>query len=198
MSEKEDGINSKVEQFGRNFSGGQKQRLNIARALIKKPKLLIFDDSFSALDYKTDLDLRKSIKNNFSDTTVIMVSQRVSSIKNADKIIVLDNGNMVGLGKHEELLLNCNIYMILKLMVMHMNKDINVKETLFKIFKYIKPYKWLIVLNLVFSVLVVLTTLYVPILTGKIIDLFIGESKVDLNMMKYFIGVLIICISIII
>ncbi len=81
-------------------------------------------------------------------------------------------------------------------MVMHMNKDINVKETLFNIFKYIKPYKWLIVLNLVFSVLVVLTTLYVPILTGKIIDLFIGESKVDLNMMKYFIGVLIICISI--
>ena len=110
VSEKEDGINSKVEQFGRNFSGGQKQRLNIARALIKKPKLLIFDDSFSALDYKTDLDLRKSIKNNFNDTTVIMVSQRVSSIKNADKIIVLDNGNMVGLGKHEELLLNCNIY----------------------------------------------------------------------------------------
>jgi len=98
-----------VEQNGRNFSGGQKQRLTIARALVKNPEILILDDSASALDYATDAALRKAIAS-ISDTTVFIVSQRASSIRNADKIIVLDDGAVVGVGTNEELLKTCEIY----------------------------------------------------------------------------------------
>lgn len=99
-----------VEQNGRNFSGGQKQRLTIARALIRKPEVLIFDDSQSALDYQTDAKLRKNLKELDYNPTIFMVSQRTSSIMNADKIVVLEEGRMVGFGTHEELLKSCVVY----------------------------------------------------------------------------------------
>jgi len=97
-------------QGGQNLSGGQKQRLTIARALVKNPKILILDDSSSALDFSTDANLRKALKEETKGTTVILVSQRASSIKNADKIIVLDNGEVVGIGTHDYLINNCEIY----------------------------------------------------------------------------------------
>ena len=110
INSKADGLDGIVEQGGRNFSGGQRQRLTIARALVKKPEILILDDSGSALDYATDAKLRKSLKELDYKPTVFIVTQRTSSIRHADKIIVLDGGKMVGMGTHEELLKNCEIY----------------------------------------------------------------------------------------
>lgn len=107
---KDGGLDEPVEQGGKNFSGGQRQRLTIARALVKKPEILILDDSASALDYATDASLRKSLKNLEYKPTVFIVSQRTSSIRHADKIIVLDGGKMVGLGTHDELLKSCEVY----------------------------------------------------------------------------------------
>ena len=105
-----DGINERVAQGGTNYSGGQKQRLSIARAIYKDSEIIIFDDTFSALDYKTDMLVRKAIKKNLKGTTVIIVAQRIGTIKNADKILVLDEGRIVGMGTHKELLENCAIY----------------------------------------------------------------------------------------
>ena len=101
-----------IAQGGTNVSGGQKQRLSIARALVKQPDIYIFDDSFSALDFKTDAKLRKSLNELTAKTkaTVLVVAQRISSIMHADSIIVLDNGRIVGNGTHEELLKNCSVY----------------------------------------------------------------------------------------
>lgn len=99
-----------IAQAGRNVSGGQKQRLSIARALARKPEILVFDDSFSALDYKTDAKLRSALENNLSDTTKIIVAQRISTIKDADQIIVLDDGKIVGMGTHKQLLNSCEVY----------------------------------------------------------------------------------------
>ncbi len=104
------GCDSQINQGGRNLSGGQRQRLTIARALVRNPRILILDDSSSALDYATDARLRESIRKNCEDTTVIIVSQRANSIKYADQIIVLDDGRMVGIGKHDELYQTCEIY----------------------------------------------------------------------------------------
>lgn len=105
-----DGLNSYVAQGGTNFSGGQKQRLSIARALVKKPELYIFDDSFSALDFKTDAALRKALEPETKDAAVVIIAQRVSSIRHADQIIVINEGEMVGKGTHEELMENCPVY----------------------------------------------------------------------------------------
>lgn len=107
--EDSDGINQEISQGGSNVSGGQRQRLSIARAIAKNPKLLIFDDSFSALDYQTDLKLRKAIKENI-DSTILIVAQRVNTIKDADQIVVLDKGKIVGTGKHMDLLQSNEIY----------------------------------------------------------------------------------------
>lgn len=104
------GVNTEVSQGGSNFSGGQKQRLSIARALIRKVPIYIFDDSFSALDLKTDLVLRKSLKENMTDAVKIIIAQRVSTIMDADQILVLDEGKLVGSGKHTELMKNCSVY----------------------------------------------------------------------------------------
>jgi ATP-binding cassette subfamily B multidrug efflux pump len=104
------GLQAKVEQGGVNFSGGQKQRLAIARALAKDPEILIFDDSFSALDYQTEAKIFNNLKTELKSKTIIIVAQRISSIKNADQIIVLDSGKIVGSGKHEELLKNNRVY----------------------------------------------------------------------------------------
>jgi ABC-type multidrug transport system fused ATPase/permease subunit len=110
VEEKEGGKAFLLNRGAKNLSGGQKQRLTIARALIKKPEILILDDSSSALDYATDAALRKAIKEKTDNTTVFMVSQRASSIMYADKIVVLDDGQVVGLGTHDELLKNCEVY----------------------------------------------------------------------------------------
>lgn len=110
VDEKEGGIKFMLNQGAKNLSGGQKQRLTIARALVKKPEILILDDSSSALDYATDAALRKAIKEQTDNTTVFLVSQRSSSIMYADKIVVLDDGKVVGMGSHEELLKNCEVY----------------------------------------------------------------------------------------
>lgn len=103
-------LEEEIEQGGRNLSGGQRQRLTIARALVAEPKILILDDSASALDYATDAALRKSLKELPEDTTVVIVSQRTSSLQHADKILVLDDGKLVGVGNHQELLNNCEVY----------------------------------------------------------------------------------------
>lgn len=110
LEKKENGLDEEIEQGGRNLSGGQKQRLCIARALVRKPEILILDDSASALDYATDAALRKSLKNLSYHPTTFIVSQRTSSIMHADKIIVLDDGHMVGIGTHEELLQTSSVY----------------------------------------------------------------------------------------
>ncbi len=110
VSAKEEGVGSEISQGGTNVSGGQKQRLSIARALMKNAEIIIFDDSFSALDFKTDSALRKALQENVKDAAVIIVAQRVSTIMYADRIIVLDQGKIVGMGTHKELLKTCSIY----------------------------------------------------------------------------------------
>ena len=106
----EDGSKSYVAQGGSNFSGGQKQRMSIARAIARKPEILIFDDSFSALDYKTDKVLRKALSESCKDSTRIIVAQRIGTIRDADRIIVLEDGKIAGMGKHEELMQTCEVY----------------------------------------------------------------------------------------
>jgi ATP-binding cassette subfamily B protein len=106
----EGGLNASISQAGANISGGQKQRLSIARAISRNPEIYIFDDSFSALDYKTDRVLRTALKKETANVTSIIVGQRIGTIIDADKIIVLDEGKIVGEGKHKELLENCEVY----------------------------------------------------------------------------------------
>jgi ABC transporter. len=106
----ENGYNTELGQGGVNLSGGQKQRLCIARAMLKKPKILILDDSTSAVDTATEAKIRESFKNELKDTTKIIIAQRISSVMEADKIVVLDDGKIVGLGTHEELLKSCEAY----------------------------------------------------------------------------------------
>ena len=110
VREKEGALDSRVEQGGGNFSGGQKQRLAIARAIIRKPELLVFDDSFSALDFRTDKNLRQALKSITQNSATIIVAQRIGTIMDADNIIVLDAGHIVGQGTHEYLIRNCKLY----------------------------------------------------------------------------------------
>lgn len=133
VSKKEKGLDAEVAQGGKNFSGGQKQRLSIARALVKKPEIYIFDDSFSALDFKTDIKLRTALKEYVGNSSVIVVAQRVSSILDADNIVVLNDGEIAGQGKHDELLLNCPVYQ--QIVMSQLDKDeiektINLKKQL--------------------------------------------------------------------
>jgi ATP-binding cassette subfamily B multidrug efflux pump len=106
----EEGLQAEISQGGANVSGGQKQRLAIARALVKKPPIYIFDDSFSALDYRTDAALRRALREQTGDSTVLIVSQRIATIMNAQQIIVLDEGRIVGRGAHQELMQDCEVY----------------------------------------------------------------------------------------
>ena len=110
INEKPEQYDSAIAQSGGNVSGGQKQRLAIARALVKKCPIYIFDDSFSALDFKTDAQLRKALKSETTNATVLIVAQRVGTIMGADQIIVLDEGKIAGIGTHRELLQNCQVY----------------------------------------------------------------------------------------
>ena len=105
-----DGLDSEISQGGTNVSGGQKQRLSIARALVGKPEIYLFDDSFSALDFKTDAKLRKALRKETSESTMIIVGQRVATIMDADRIIVLDEGKITGIGTHKELYKSCSVY----------------------------------------------------------------------------------------
>ena len=106
----ENSYDTQMAQGGSNVSGGQKQRISIARAIARNPEIYIFDDSFSALDYKTDSILRKELKKYTKDATTLIVAQRIGTIMNADKILVLDEGNLVGMGTHKELLESCEVY----------------------------------------------------------------------------------------
>jgi ATP-binding cassette subfamily B protein len=110
INEKEERFKAPVAQGGINFSGGQKQRLSIARALVKNPEIFIFDDSFSALDFRTDAALRRALKDQMDGKTVLIVTQRISTIMNADQIIVLDEGRIAGMGTHSELMKTCETY----------------------------------------------------------------------------------------
>ena len=110
IQEKEEKVDSEIAQGGTNVSGGQKQRLSIARAIAKRPEIYIFDDSFSALDYKTDMVLRRALKKETKDATTLIVAQRISTILHADRILVLDEGRVVGQGTHKELLKSCEVY----------------------------------------------------------------------------------------
>ena len=114
INETEEKFNREISEGGSNVSGGQKQRLSIARALAKDPSILIFDDSFSALDFKTDAKVRKNLKTISKDKMIFIVAQRISSVINADNIIVLNDGEIVGCGTHEELLKTCPIYKEIK------------------------------------------------------------------------------------
>ena len=106
-----DGLNSPISQGGTNVSGGQRQRISIARALVRRPEVYIFDDSFSALDVATDAALRAALAPEIGDAAVIIVAQRVSTIRNADQILVLDDGRIIDIGTHEELLESCPTYL---------------------------------------------------------------------------------------
>ena len=110
VSKLENGLNYQISQGGTNVSGGQKQRLAIARAIAKNPDIYVFDDSFSALDFKTDAALRKELAHVTKDKTVLIVAQRISTIMHADQIVVLNEGNIVGIGTHKELLEKCQVY----------------------------------------------------------------------------------------
>ena len=121
VEQKGEGLELKVEQEGRNFSGGQKQRLAIARAVVRKPEILILDDSASALDFATDAALRKAIKRDTENMTVFIISQRVSTVRNSDKIVVLDDGNVAGIGTHDELFNSCEVYK--EICLSQLNKD---------------------------------------------------------------------------
>jgi len=110
INKMENGFESAISQGGKNVSGGQKQRISIARAVVKDPEIFIFDDSFSALDYKTDKEVRKKLKNKLKNATKIIVAQRIGTILDADKIVVLEQGKMVGYGSHKELIKNCKVY----------------------------------------------------------------------------------------
>ena len=110
VEEKEQGLDLHIDQEGRNLSGGQRQRLTIARALVREPEILIMDDSASALDFATDARLRKAIREGTKDMTVFIVSQRATTIKQADLILVLDDGHLAGIGSHRELLRSCEVY----------------------------------------------------------------------------------------
>lgn len=106
----EGGLDYQIAQNGRNVSGGQRQRLSIARALARKAEIIVFDDSFSALDYETDAKLRAGINTKLKGTTCVIVAQRIGTIRHVDKIVVLDNGRAVGMGTHDELIKNCEVY----------------------------------------------------------------------------------------
>ena len=110
VEEKNQGLDMEIQQGGRNLSGGQRQRLTIARALVRRPRILILDDSASALDFATDAALRKAIKENTKDMTVFLVSQRATTVQGADQILVLDDGKLTGAGTHKELLDTCQVY----------------------------------------------------------------------------------------
>ena len=185
------GLDEPVEQGGRNLSGGQKQRLTIARALVGKPDILILDDSASALDYATDAALRKALAALPGDLTVFIVSQRAASLQHADQIIVLDDGRMVGLGRHAELLESCPVYKeIYESQFKKGDAQMSAKAkskltpeqqkaTMTRVLQKIKPYGFFVVCSLIVAAVSVAAQLYIPILCGSAIDMMLGKGAVD-------------------
>ncbi len=110
IDELEDGFEHRISQTGTNLSGGQKQRISVARTLYREPDIVVLDDVSAALDYKTDYKMRTALRKNYRDKTVVLISQRISSVKSADSIIVLEKGRMAGFGTHSELIKNCDVY----------------------------------------------------------------------------------------
>jgi ATP-binding cassette, subfamily B, multidrug efflux pump len=162
-----DGYQSLVSQNGTNLSGGQKQRIAIARALITKPELLILDDSFSALDYSTDNALRMALHTLSDSTTTLMVSQRISTIKQADQIIVMDHGRIVGYGTHDELVKNCMIYQEIcssQISLQEVDQNMN-KKYMLRILSYTKKFK-------IYTVFAILTALIsvIPVSSQSLFD----------------------------
>ena len=196
VEKKEGGLDFEVEQGGRNLSGGQRQRLTIARALLRDPSILILDDSASALDFATDAALRAALRTLRGTTTVFLVSQRTMSLRSADRILVLDDGQLVGSGTHEELLKTCRVYQEIHYSqfpeerpegwqdtlepgagfrcerrpggMRHFSPKRN--TTLRKIFQYIRAHRVYLVLSILFAAITAVLTLYVPILFGDAID----------------------------
>ena len=191
MKAKPLGLDEPVEQGGRNLSGGQKQRLTIARALVGKPDILILDDSASALDYATDAALRKALAALPGDLTVFIVSQRAASLQHADQIIVLDDGRMVGLGRHAELLESCPVYK--EIYESQFKKGMRRNEckskskltpeqqkaTMTRVLQKIKPYGFFVVCSLIVAAVSVAAQLYIPILCGSAIDMMLGKGAVN-------------------
>ena len=189
---KEGGLSYEIEQGGRNLSGGQRQSLTIARALVKKPEILIMDDSASALDFATDAALRKAIAHMDGQMTVFIVSQRAASIMQADKIVVLDDGEIVGLGTHEDLLKDCEVYREIyesqfkrtEEQQAERRKDEKVvnenqKSTLRKVLRYIRRYRGYLGASIILAAVTVALTLYLPILIGQAVDRIVGKGAVD-------------------
>ena len=177
-----DGTEHMISQMGRNVSGGQKQRLSISRALSRKPEILVFDDSFSALDYKTDAKLREGLNEKLGDTTKIIVAQRISTIRHADKIIVLDRGEAVGMGTHEELMKNCDVYKEIVRQSLHRKGDCTMRKyeksskgemasAMKKIIEYMKGSVGIVAVALVLAALGAVLTIIGPDKVGEITDL---------------------------
>ena len=185
VEEKPGRLNAPVSEGGKNLSGGQRQRLTIARALVKNPQILILDDSASALDFATDAALRKALSQDTENMTVFLVSQRASSVMHADKILVLDDGKMVGYGNHEELLGACGVYQEICRSQFSKEEgvqyDIKEKSVWKKILWLIRPYLHFLMLSFVFAGISALLTLYAPILIGNAVDLIIGKGSVDFD-----------------
>ena len=181
------GLDAEVEQSGRNFSGGQRQRLTIARALVRKPEILILDDSASALDFATDARLRMAIRQLPYRPTVFIVSQRASSVRYADQIIVLDDGRIAGLGTHEQLLEGCTVYREIfdsqyrRRGLMNMKTERFTRcNTLRRVLNIHRAFAGATsAISLLFATVSVALTLYLPVLSGDAIDLLIGAGKVD-------------------
>lgn len=173
------GLDSHVEQGGKNFSGGQRQRLCIARAIAAQPKVLILDDSFSALDFATDAALRKALSQYTHEMTVIIVTQRCSTIMNSDLILVLDDGMLVGKGTHKELLKTAKPTRKSAFHSLANRRWKFEKSVVRRVLKYIKPYKGLLALAILSAIISVSLTLYIPVLTGNAIDNIIDKGNVN-------------------
>ena len=200
MDSKGEGLDLYIDQGGHNLSGGQRQRLTIARALVRRPEILIMDDSASALDFATDARLRKAIRENTGDMTVFIVSQRATTIKSADTILVLDEGRLAGMAPIRSFLRTarytgrfvCHSFQRRRWNGMSSKKNAldknRSRETLKRILKYISQYKWSVILSLFLALITVALTLYVPILTGRAVDRIVSAGHVDFAGLK---GILI-------
>ena len=195
-----------LEQNGKNLSGGQRQRLTIARALVKKPEILILDDSLSALDFATDAALRKALAGLEGETTTFLVSQRVAGIRQADKILVLDNGELAGSGTHDELMKSCEVYREIYFSqfpedrakyergeMSGMKKDSVMK----KLFKYIGKYWILLILSIILAGISVVLQLYVPVLFGNAIDEIVAAHNVDFTQMWLYLKQILLFVVIV-
>jgi ABC-type multidrug transport system fused ATPase/permease subunit len=201
---KESGLESQVEQLGRNFSGGQRQRLSIARTLVRRPGVLILDDSSSALDFATDAALRRSIHERCRGVTVFLISQRVATIRGADLILVLDDGRLAGSGTHAQLLDDCPpLPGDLPVAALRGRGEVMSRTrigpqggggtTMRRIVRLMRPYRIHLIAALALAVCVVVSTLYVPVLSGRAVDALLGTGRVDFDALSR--ALVLICVA---